>query len=616
MAEYLTPAEAAELEARAEAEHEAKKAARAARQVRRVGENGRAGPSPSERVREACTLGDLRDYLAEANPSGRPSHTGNVRCPTRDHTDTDPSCSIVGADGDAAWHCHGCGQNGTLLDAVMEAEGLGFARAVERACDLVGIPHGAQRPPEPPAPRPAAPHPHDAETPPHGPADPADAALGVWADSPVGRWALQAEQATGRPAPAVLRAALAESAARLHGWELEGRPVCVYSGLVGPPSSGKTGSANVARGRIRWPDAPRWRTDREHGDITDFAPESPEGLLDELARGKPPDDPDDPDGERRPYPSMIARVDEGEFLHPRRTRDQAEATKRDLRTLWSGGRIKRRRKQSPDTPPRIVNHRPTVTMVINLTADPAARLLDATTGDAERVRLAPARRITDTVAPGEPPPVLDPPPLLEPPLAGGDIEIDDDVAAEVRARRHAHEMAIRAGRDSPDDAHTIDAELRDAAAHALLAAGSPHVGPGDWAAAKDLTALHRQAADWAKGEHARGAAARTAARGRDDADAAWHNARRSADNQTRLIDAAADLIAADADAAPITLDDARKAVAPLARQWKALTGETPADLRDAAAAALADRGWRRAEQAPRGGRPATVLTPPDTEETP
>ena len=150
-ANRLTAAEAEELMAQLKAEREAKKAAP---EPRRVGENGREGPAPSERVREACTLQHLRDYIEDANPSGRPSHTGNVRCPMPDHTDADPSCSVIGTDGDAAWHCHSCGENGTLIDAVMATQGLDFPRAVDEAAKHIGLDLARPRPGPAPGTRP------------------------------------------------------------------------------------------------------------------------------------------------------------------------------------------------------------------------------------------------------------------------------------------------------------------------------------------------------------------------------------------------------------------------------------------------------------------------------
>ena len=605
MGDRLTPDAAAALLAELDATADAEDATPRVRAIRDPTDTYDTTP-PSELVKHACTADTLRDYIAEQKPHGRLAHVGNVRCPSTTHNDSTPSCS-VGLDGaTAVWHCHGCGAGGTLIDAIIAAEGCDERTALQRAATITNI----SLPQRPTAHHSDTPPTQRTTTPPTT-SDAAEAplaALDVWNSTP-GAWALESERTTGRPAPAILRAALTETAARLHGWTLENRPVSIYTGLVGGPSAGKSGSANVARGCIQWPTNERWQTTWDGGLITDFTPESAEGLLDELARGR---EPDGDETERRPWPAAIIRIDEGEYLHPPRSKDQAEATKRDLRSLWSGDRIRRRRKQSPDTPPRIVAHKPTIALIINLTAGPAATLLAATNGDRERTRLALAVRITTNQAPGGKPPTYQPPPLAEPNPADSDITIHADVAADVKKRRHAHQMAIRNDTPTGDSEHTIDAELRDAACLATLATGHPHIRPEDWAAAQDLTTIHEYAEQWVHTHETRAAAARNAARGRGDAHAAWAQAEHGEALDQRLANEAADLIETAAADTPITRTDTQRCLANLRRRWKRHTGEGPASLAAAAAHILiTERGWqqRDGERPARGPTPQTLIPP-------
>ena len=498
MAEKLTVAEAKALAASLDAERAEAKKTRPLKHIADPEEP--QGDAPSERAKAACTTGQLRDYIASLKPQ-RPSQRGNVRCPSADHEDATPSCAVGEMGGTAVWHCHGCGASGSIIDALMVGQGLAFEDAVRAACEITGAnrqqPRAAPRTQTRarPAHQDAVEPPRDAVVDADAPSDAAQldqmSALTIW-ESPIGAWALASERLTGFPAMTILRAAMAEASARTHGWRLGNQPLGVYAGIIGASGAGKTQSTNVAKDSLQYPEHVAYQTDYDEGLIADFVPESAEGLLDELSRGLKREG---EEGEPHSYPAAICRIDEGEFLYSARMSAQQEAIRRDLRSLWSGQRIKRRRKQSADTPPRILNHRPTVAMVLNLTEGPASVLLRATTGDATRIRLALAHRLTDSMAEN-----ADGRVGYEVRGWGtegkGAVEISEEVAAEKDERDHAYQMAVREGKEGDSDGHLVNTELRDAAVLAYLNNKPPGVWPEEWLWAQELTQMHDWAAAW------------------------------------------------------------------------------------------------------------------------
>lgn len=67
-----------------------------------------------------------------------------IRCPTPEHDDRTPSCSVrVGRDGTLAIRCHGCGWTGDVLGLIALVDRLSvqrdFPRILARAADLAGV---------------------------------------------------------------------------------------------------------------------------------------------------------------------------------------------------------------------------------------------------------------------------------------------------------------------------------------------------------------------------------------------------------------------------------------------------------------------------------------------
>lgn len=82
-----------------------------------------------------------------------------VRCPSPQHPDRTPSCSVrVGQDGTLQWRCHACGARGDVFNLVAVVRGIDiesdFPAVVAAAQELAGIAASApQKPDVPPEPR-------------------------------------------------------------------------------------------------------------------------------------------------------------------------------------------------------------------------------------------------------------------------------------------------------------------------------------------------------------------------------------------------------------------------------------------------------------------------------
>ena len=132
------------------------------------------GPSLIERCHDKYrTAPSLRALLLTLKPHARPGHTGPVRCPSRDHEDTNPSASVY-YDGKPKWKCHSCGIGGDEIDAIAAHYGLDPRRDMISIADILGV-HAPTAPTHAPTAPPRGAPTRDAPTPPPTPSDAAEA---------------------------------------------------------------------------------------------------------------------------------------------------------------------------------------------------------------------------------------------------------------------------------------------------------------------------------------------------------------------------------------------------------------------------------------------------------
>ncbi|MGH8875430.1 MAG: CHC2 zinc finger domain-containing protein, partial [Acidimicrobiia bacterium] len=75
---------------------------------------------------------DLAGLLDRLAPPAERRHRGRWRCLHPDHEDRHPSVSMTVVDGIGRWRCWSCGRGGTAIDALIAAQGLTVAQAMER----------------------------------------------------------------------------------------------------------------------------------------------------------------------------------------------------------------------------------------------------------------------------------------------------------------------------------------------------------------------------------------------------------------------------------------------------------------------------------------------------
>mgnify|MGYP006290284627 CR=1 FL=1 len=74
-------------------------------------------------------------YGIELKPHGRSDYIG--RCPLPGHTDEEPSFIVT--PGKNLWHCMGCDKGGSVIDLVMELDGITFRDAVDKLMTSTGL---------------------------------------------------------------------------------------------------------------------------------------------------------------------------------------------------------------------------------------------------------------------------------------------------------------------------------------------------------------------------------------------------------------------------------------------------------------------------------------------
>lgn len=74
-------------------------------------------------------------YGIELKPHGRSDYIG--RCPLPGHTDEEPSFIVT--PGKNLWHCMGCDKGGSVIDLVMELDGIDFRGAVQKLITSSGL---------------------------------------------------------------------------------------------------------------------------------------------------------------------------------------------------------------------------------------------------------------------------------------------------------------------------------------------------------------------------------------------------------------------------------------------------------------------------------------------
>ena len=74
-------------------------------------------------------------YGIELKPHGRSDYIG--RCPLPGHTDEEPSFIVT--PGKNLWHCMGCDKGGSVIDLVMELDGIDFKQAVDKLMTSTGL---------------------------------------------------------------------------------------------------------------------------------------------------------------------------------------------------------------------------------------------------------------------------------------------------------------------------------------------------------------------------------------------------------------------------------------------------------------------------------------------